>query len=403
LAWDPGRQGSGSSVSDFPLRRPRAAAASLGSLARLLDAELLNGGADRQVDGVAPLASAGGGELGFLADRRYLAALEGSGAAALLVAEELAEAVASDPRPRLILPDPHAALRALLEFFFPVVRREPTIHPTAVVADSARLGTGVHVGPYAVVEEEAEVAEEVTLGAHVVVGAGARIGRESLLHPHVVVYPGTVLGARVTLHSGVSVGVDGFGYSFEDGGHRKVPQVGGCVLEDDVEIGANTTVDRGSIGLTRVGTGTKLDNLVQLGHNVEVGRHTVFAAQVGVAGSTRIGDGVLAGGQVGIGGHLTVGSGARLAGQAGVTGDVASGATVMGMPARPRGEFLRGIAAQGRTPELLRRIRALERELEALRSDRSRHGSSDEKGSVEEGRGEAGKAGGGLGREGSGE
>jgi UDP-3-O-[3-hydroxymyristoyl] glucosamine N-acyltransferase len=377
-------------VSDFPLRRPRAAAASLGSLARLLDTELRNGGADRQIEGVAPLASAGSGELGFLADRRYLPALEGSEAAALLVGEELAEAVTSDPRPRLVLSDPHGALRALLEFFFPPVHREPVIHPTAVVADSARLGTGVHVGPYVVVEEEVEVDDDVTLGAHVVVGAGARIGRESLLHPHVVVYPGTLLGARVILHSGVSVGVDGFGYTFEGGRHRKVPQVGGCILEDDVEIGAHTTVDRGSIGLTRVGKGTKLDNLVQLGHNVEVGRHAVFAAQVGVAGSTRIGDGVMAGGQVGIGGHLTVGSGARLAGQAGVTGDVASGETVMGMPARPRGEFLRGVAAQARTPELLRRIRAVERELEALRSELSREGSQGEEGDQGEGQGEDG-------------
>ena len=377
-------------MSDFPLRRPRIAAASLGALSRLLDAELLNGGADREIKGVAPLVSAGSGELGFLADRRYLPALKGSEAAALLVAEKLAEAVVSDPRPRLILSDPHAALRGLLEFFFPPVRREPTIHPTAVVAVSARLGAGVHVGPYAVVEEEAEVAEEVTLGAHVVVGAGARIGRGSLLHPHVVVYPGAVLGARVILHSGVAVGVDGFGYTFEDGGHRKVPQVGGCVLEDDVEIGANTTVDRGSIGLTRVGQGTKLDNLVQLGHNVEVGRHSVFAAQVGVAGSTRIGDGVMAGGQVGIGGHLTVASGARLAGQAGVTGDVASGETVMGMPARPRGEFLRGIAAQSRAPELLRRMRALEREIEALRSDLTRRGAHEAAADQGEGRGEDG-------------
>ena len=377
-------------MSDFPLRRPRTAAASLGALSRLLDAELLNGGADQEIGGVAPLASARGGELGFLADRRYLPALKGSEAAALLVAEELADAVVSDPRPRLILSDPHAALCGLLEFFFPPVRRMPTIHSTAVVAESARLGTGVHVGPYAVVEEDVEVAEEVTLGAHVVVGAGARIGRGSLLHPHVVVYPGAVLGARVILHSGVAVGVDGFGYTFEDGGHRKVPQVGGRGLEDDVVSGANTTVDRGSIGLTRVGRGTKLDNLVQLGHNVEVGRHSVFAAQVGVAGSTRIGDGVMAGGQVGIGGHLSVGSGARMAGQAGVTGDVASGETVMGMPARPRGEFLRGIAAQGRTPELLRRIRGMERELEALRSDLSRQGSRDEEGS----QGEDGSAGG---------
>ena len=346
----------------------------MGDLARLLNAELLNGGADREVVGIAPLAEAGTGEIGFLADRRYLSALGGSRADGLLVAAELVEAVASDSRPRIILADPHVGLRRLLDFFFPLLLPEPTIHPTAVVADSARLGTGVHVGPYAVVEEEVELADDVSLGAHVVVGAGTRIGAGSFLHPHVVVYPGTVLGARVILHSGVCVGVDGFGYTYEDGAHRKVPQVGGCVLGDDVEIGANTTVDRGSIGHTQVGAGSKLDNLVQLGHNVEVGRHSVLAAQVGVAGSSRVGDGVLVGGQAGIGGHLNVGAGARLAGQAGVTGDVAPGETVMGMPARPRGEFLRGVAAQGRAPELVRRIRSLERELAAIRSQLSEEG-----------------------------
>jgi UDP-3-O-[3-hydroxymyristoyl] glucosamine N-acyltransferase len=319
-----------------------------------------------------------------MADGRYLAALAECKAGALLVAEALAEAVVSDPRPRIVLPDPHAALRRLLEFFHPTHGPEAGIHPTAVVAADARIADGVHLGPYSVVEEGVELGAGVTVGAHSVVGAGSRIGEGSILHPHVVVYPGSVLGVRVILHSGARIGVDGFGYTFEDGGHRKVPQVGRCVLEDEVEIGANTTVDRGSIGETRVGAGTKIDNLVQLGHNVVVGRSSVLAAQVGVAGSTRIGDGVMAGGQVGIGGHLTVGSGARLAGQAGVTGDVPGGGAFMGMPARPRAEFLRGVAAQGRMPELLRRVRELEREMDRLRS-RSAAGPRQETGPADGG------------------
>jgi UDP-3-O-[3-hydroxymyristoyl] glucosamine N-acyltransferase len=352
-------------VSDFPLRRPRSAPASLGELARVVDAHLPRGGEGVEVSGVAPLASAGPGQVGFLAARKYLGGLGESRAAALLVAADLAEAVGDDPRPLLVARDPHAALRRLLEFFHPPVTASPEIHATAVVAASARLGPGVRLGPFAVVEEEAELGDAVVVGAHSVVGAGARIGPGSLLHPHVVVYPGTEVGARVILHAGVRLGVDGFGYAWEDGGHRKVPQVGRCIVEDDVEIGANTTVDRGSIGETRVGEGTKIDNLVQLGHNVVVGRRAVLAAQVGVAGSTRIGDGVMAGGQVGIGGHLEVGAGARLAGQAGVTGDIPPGETAMGMPARSRGEFLRGVAGQARVPELLRRIRRLEAALAA--------------------------------------
>jgi UDP-3-O-[3-hydroxymyristoyl] glucosamine N-acyltransferase len=184
----------------------------------------------------------------------------------------------------------------------------------------------------------------------------------------VILYPRTTLGDRVILHAGVRVGVEGFGYVFEGGSHRKVPQVGGCFIGDDVEVGANTTIDRGSIGVTRIGSGAKVDNLVQLGHNTVIGPLTMLAAQVGVSGSTEIGSAVVVGGQAGFSGHISVGDGARIAGQSGVTGDIAPGEIVMGFPARPRMEFLRRAAAQGKVDGLLQEIRELRRRIEALTS-----------------------------------
>lgn len=306
-------------------------------------------------------------------DRRYLADLDGSEAGALLVTREMARLIPdSDDRPRIVVENGHRAMARLLEWLHPERPPEPGIHPTAMLGTGVELGREVAIGPYAVVEAGAHVGDEVRIGAHSVVGAGARIGSGSLLYPHVVVYPGTTLGREVILHSGVRVGVDGFGYVLVDGDHRKVPQVGGCVVEDGVEVGANTTFDRGSIGDTRVGAGSKVDNLVQLGHNVTVGPRSILVAQVGIAGSTRLGAGVVAAGQVGIAGHLHIGDGAVLAAQTGVMGDVPAGETYMGFPARPRGEFLRGVAAQGKMADLLKRVRRLERELEVLQGERDK-------------------------------
>lgn len=308
---------------------------------------------------VVPLHEAGAGDLALLADRRYVKHLDDASPAAVLVSEELEEA-AGKVAARVVVADPHRALIPLLERLHPAPEPRPAVHATAVLERGVRLGAGVTVGPYAVLEADVEIGDRVRIGAHAVVGERSRIGTDSVLHPHVVLYPGTILGERVILHAGARVGVDGFGYVFAGEGHRKIPQVGGCVVGDDVEIGANTTVDRGSIGRTEVGRGTKIDNLVQLGHNVRVGPSCVLAAQTGVAGSTRLGEGVMCGGQVGIGGHLEVGDGARLAGQAGVIGDVPPGETYSGYPARPHAETLRASALTFKLPGLVRRVRALE-------------------------------------------
>lgn len=308
-------------------------------------------------------------ELGLLADRRYLERLDGSRAGALLVSESLASSLPDDAPAAVVAQDAHRALRRLLEHWHPPEPPRRGIHPTAVVAEGAELAEEVHVGPYAVIEDGASIGGGTEVRAHVVVGRGVEVGRDCVLHPHVVLYPGARLGDRVEVHAGARLAVDGFGYVYEDGGHRKVPQVGACVVEDDVEIGANTCLDRGSIGETRVGAGTKVDNLVHLGHNVQVGRQAFVTAQVGVAGSTTIGDGVLLGGQAGLAGHIRIGDGARIGAQAGVIGDVAPGRTISGYPARDHREYLRGMGMVFKLPELLRRVRELEEELEGQRGN----------------------------------
>lgn len=315
----------------------------------------------------APLETASADELGMVADRKYLAAAIASAAGALLVSEEL-EAELDDDRPRILVPDARAALVPLLERLDPTPEHGPGVHPTAVLEAGVELGDAVSIGAYAVIESGATVGDGTRIGPHCVVGRGARLGRECYLFPHVVVYANSVLGDRVRVHSGARVGSDGFGYVVQDGRYRKVPQVGGCVIGDDVEIGANTCLDRGSIGDTVVGAGSKLDNLVQLAHNVRLGENGALAAMVGIAGSTDIGPWAQFGGQSGAVGHIRLGQGVRVSAQAGVIGDLDDGAEVTGWPARDMKAQMRVYGASAKLPDALRRLRALEREVGGLRA-----------------------------------
>ncbi len=325
----------------------------------------LEGDASVSVSGVAPLDQASSEELAFLAQRRYLKRLHQCRARAVLVSESLAESVATLPA-RIVVEEAHAALPVVLPLFYPQSEAPASIHPTAVFGEGTRLGKGVSVGPYAVLGRDTRIADGVRIGAHAVVGDGCVVGPDSVLHPHVVLYPGTRLGARVILHAGVRLGVDGFGYVTLEGAHRKIPQVGACVVEDDVEMGANTCVDRGSIGRTVIGRGTKIDNLVHLAHNVQVGEGVFMAAMVGIAGSTRVGDRAMFGGQSGMVGHIEIGEGARVGAQAGVIGDIPPGEIVSGYPARNNREFLRAMGMAFRLPDTLRRIEELEQRLAVL-------------------------------------
>ncbi|MBI4521513.1 MAG: UDP-3-O-(3-hydroxymyristoyl)glucosamine N-acyltransferase [Gemmatimonadetes bacterium] len=332
----------------------------------------LEGDATVRVRDIAPVGEAGAADLGFLAERKYLQYLARARPAALLVSEELAGQTASVTT-RIVVDDPRLALLTLLERFYPPSQPSPGIHRTAVLGRAVRLSDDVRVDAYAVVGDGAEVGAGTRIGPHVVVGEGCRIGRNCVLHPHVTLYAGVVLGNSVIVHAGARLGVDGFGYVFRDGEHQKVPQVGRCVIQDHVEIGANACIDRGSIGSTEVGPGTKLDNLVHIGHNVHVGARVVMAAQAGVAGSSRIGDGAMLGGQAGISGHLSVGARTRVGGQSGVIGDVAEGTTVSGYPARPHGDAMRALGWMFRAPtilpDLIKRLRVLEREVGIQRAE----------------------------------
>lgn len=336
----------------------------LREIAQMIDGRV-EGDPSIRVIGVVPLDQANREELGFLAQRRYLRFLPETMAQAVLVSESLSGEVRDMPG-RVVVQDPHGALPRLLAYFHPESPVEPGIHPTAVLGRGVVLGEEVTVGPYAVLEHGVALGDRVRIGSHAVLGAGSVVGEESVLHPHVVLYPGTRIGARVVLHAGTCLGVDGFGYSTVGGEHRKIPQVGVCVVEDGVEIGANTCIDRGSIGRTVVGAGTKLDNLVHLAHNVRVGQGVLIAAMVGIAGSTRVGDGAMFGGQAGIIGHAEIGAGARVGAQAGVIGDIAPGETVSGYPARNNREYLRAMGLAFRLPEAFRRLQELERRIQGL-------------------------------------
>ena len=318
----------------------------------------LRGDPTASVTAVAPLYRAGRGDLTFLAAARYVPLLAERSPGILLVSPELAE-VPGSPLARIVVARPQEALLELLPRLYGAPRRQSGIHETARLGRGATLGSDAAIGPYAVLGDGVTIGERVTIGAHVVVGDGVSIGDDSLLHPHVTVYAGATLGRRVIAHSGARIGSDGYGYVFSGGAHRKIPHVGRCLIRDDVEIGANTTIDRGSIDDTVIGEGTKIDNLVQIGHNVVVGKLCLIMSQVGLAGSTRVGDGCILAGQVGVSGHLEIGDGARLGAQAGVFGDVPAGETWSGYPARPHRESLRASAALFKLAGMVKRIERL--------------------------------------------
>ena len=312
---------------------------------------------------ISPVHDAGPEDLALLVDRRYAVRLSDCGGRALLVSEELG-ALEGGPVDRLVVADPRVALAALLAILHPAPPETWGIHGSASIDGTANLAARVSVGPNAVVGAGATIRDAVRIGANCVVGDRVDIGAGTVLFPNVTVYADAVLGERVIVHAGTRIGVDGYGYVRKDGRHAKVPQVGGCVIEDDVEIGANCTIDRGSIGCTRVGAGSKLDNLVHLGHNVVIGRDSLVVAQVGVAGSTRTGEGVVIGGQAGLVGHLEIGAGAKIGPQAGVISDVAPGQVVSGYPARDHRSYLKAMATLMRLPELVRSIERIRRRLD---------------------------------------
>ena len=336
-----------------------------GELAAKLDAEL-EGSPGVVLRGVADLRAAGEGQLSFAGSPRYLAELAASGAAAVIVPKE---AVIASPKPALLrVANVNAAFAQACGLFAPPAVVPPRgVHPLALVSPQAQLGENVSVGAFAVVAAGAEIGAGATLYPQTYVGHEAKLGRDCLLYPFASVRERCVLGARVILHNGAVIGSDGFGYVVDAQGVRtKIPQTGIVVLEDDVEIGANATVDRARFGETRVGKGTKVDNLVMIAHNCVIGEHSVLCSQVGMAGTTTLGKHVICAGQAGLAGHLTVGDGAVIGAQAGVPKDLPGGQMYLGAPAVPRLEFGKSLAHVAGIPKLKEKLKELEIRLAAL-------------------------------------
>ncbi len=311
--------------------------------------------------GAAPLDSAGPGDLSFLGSPRYLPQFRASGAGCVLVPARLADQ-AGGPATRIVVEDPQRALGLVMAHLLPPPAALPGVHPTALLGRGTRLGEGVSVAAGVVVGEGCQIGDRTVLGPGVVLEDGVVIGPDASLGPRVVCHHHVILGARVTVKAGAVIGGTGFGYISTASGHERILHGGGCRLEDDVDVGANSTIDRGSVGDTVIGRGSKLDNLVHVAHNVRIGEHCLVMAGVGIAGSTRVGNRVVLAGQVGVVGHITLGDDVRVGAQSGVTGSVPAGLEVSGYPARAHREQLRAMGALYRLAPLARRLERLARE-----------------------------------------
>lgn len=322
----------------------------LSELAEQLGAELDGAQVDHVITGVSSIAGAGPGCLVFAEEEASFAAAMASGAGAVLVGQHMTTARAN--KPVLRLPQPRLAFaRAALLLRDP--QPDPSIHPTAAIGPTVQIGDRVSVGAHASVEEGASIGEGTIIGSGAVIGTGVRIGSQCHIYPRVVIYPGSTLGDRVVVHAGAVLGADGFGYVRDrtNGEYTQFPQQGTLVIEDDVEIGANTTIDRGALEETRIARGTKLDNLIHIGHNCNIGRNVVIAAQTGISGSSAVGDGAILGGQVGMGDHAMVGPGVILGGQAGILPKkklLGPGIVFWGTPAKPVRQYLKELAMLAR-------------------------------------------------------
>jgi UDP-3-O-[3-hydroxymyristoyl] glucosamine N-acyltransferase len=327
----------------------------LGEIAERLGCKL-EGDPSIEITGLAGLGEAQPGELTFLANRRYRAAVETTQASAILLApDESAGRLAA-----LRSTNPYHDFARALELFHPAPHYAPGIHPTAVIAPTARLGPGAHVGPYCFIDEGVAIGANAVLHSFVTIYRHVEIGDDFFAHAHAVVREGCRIGHRVILESGAVVGADGFGFARrEDGSWRKIRPTGRVTIGDDVEIQALSCVDRATVGATSIGRGSKLDNLVQVGHSSRVGEDTLLCGQVGLAGSTRIGNRCILAGQVGCAGHLTVGDGAVLTAQSGVPNDVPAGAVYSGYPAIENKRWLKSVAVFNRLPELQDEVREL--------------------------------------------
>jgi UDP-3-O-[3-hydroxymyristoyl] glucosamine N-acyltransferase len=327
-------------------------------IAQYLQAEVV-GDPATLLKSFAPADCAQAGDLTFAENESYLARAEKSAASAIIVGEKLA----SNRKVLIRVANARVAFAKALTLFFPEPSLPAGVHFTAVVAPTAQIDPTAHIGPHCVIGEHARIGARTALYAGDFVGAHCRLANDVVLFPNVTLYPQTDLGQRVRVHSASVIGSDGFGYVLDKGAHLKVPQIGNVIVGDDVEIGAGVMIDRGALGPTVIGKGTKIDNLVQIAHNVQVGESCLLVSQVGIAGSTKLGNYVVLAGQVGLAGHLSIGNQVTVAAQSGVMHDIPDGETWFGYPAQPNKEIKRQIVANRHLPDLLKRVNEIERRL----------------------------------------
>lgn len=334
----------------------------VGELAELVDGAVI-GDPKTPITGISGIREAKPGDITFIANRKYTHLLADCRASAVVVGED----VNGSPIPAIRVKNPDIAFAAIVDAFAPEPPQFPKrIHPTAVVGNDVTIGKDVTIEPYTIVQDGAEIGDHTLLYAHVYVGHLAKIGPNCQIYPHVVIRERCIVGSNCIIHSGTVVGSDGFGFSTVSGVHQKIPQIGIVEIEDDVEIGANVAIDRARFGKTRIGRGTKIDNLVQIAHNVEIGPNSFIIAQAGIAGSSRVGHNVILAGQSGVDGHRTIGDNVVVAAKAGVTKDIPSNSLVSGYPAQNHEKELKVQASIRKLPALIEHIKALEERLSEI-------------------------------------
>ena len=336
----------------------------LSELARLVKGRL-NGDPDFKIRGISSLEEAGSQDISFAVGPKYASQVASSRAGAFILPESWPEKL---PENAILVKDPYLAYAVTANFFVSTPFAPQGVDERAVIDKSCNIHKEVTIGAGAVIGKGSKIGRHVHVHPGVVIGRDVEIGDETVIFPNVVIYDGCRVGKRVRIHAGAVIGADGFGYAQGPRGMVKIPQVGRVVIEDDVEIGANTTIDRAAIGETRIGKGTKIDNLVMIAHNVSLGPHCVIVSQVGISGSTRVGQGVMMGGQVGVVGHIEIGDGARIGAKSGVPHSISPGETVSGIPAMPHLKWLRMVNALKRLPELLRDVTNIKKRIERLES-----------------------------------
>lgn len=334
----------------------------LAELAAIINAEICGGNADAEITGVTGYDIAGESDVTFVMDERRLLLAEKSNAVAIIAPYNLT----SNEKTLLYVDDPRSAFGYALQLFDWRRKPIPGVERDAHVAQSAMIHARAYIGAGAVIGERAIISDGAIIGANTYIGDGVEVGQESIIYPNVSIYAHCIIGNGVILHSGTVIGADGFGYQPSENGWQKIPHLGYVIIEDDVEIGANTTIDRGTSGTTVIGRGTKIDNLVQIGHNVKVGENSMIISLTGLAGSVEIGNNVIIAGQTGILDHVKIGDNSRIAVRTGVTKDCPSGETYSGYPAQPHREELKMQAAMRKLPDLIMRVKELEKKIQEL-------------------------------------